>query len=93
MAKKQLPQYQCKSCGDTGYKGRLAIFELIPVGRELKEIILRNPSSKQVWEIARRDGAHSLFEDGIEKVKNGITTIEELLRVAAPPEQQPQAMR
>src|SRR3989338_6006299 len=83
----------CKSCGDTGYKGPPTKFKTIPLARELKEIILRNPSSKQVWEIARRDGAHSLFEDGIEKVKNGITTIEELLRVAAPPEQQPQAMR
>ena len=78
----------CKTCSDTGYKGRVAVFELIPVNRELKDLVLKHPSSKQVWEIARRLGAHSLFEDGIQKVKAGITTIEELLRVAAPPDQQ-----
>ncbi|OGE78796.1 MAG: hypothetical protein A2751_01200 [Candidatus Doudnabacteria bacterium RIFCSPHIGHO2_01_FULL_46_14] len=78
----------CKTCSDTGYRGRVAVFEVIPVDRELKDLILKNPSSKQVWGIARKLGAHSLFEDGIEKVKSGITTIDELLRVAAPPEQQ-----
>lgn len=78
----------CKVCSDTGYKGRIAVFEFIPVDRELKDLILKHPSTKQVWEIARKHGAHSLFEDGIEKVKSGMTTIEELLRVAAPPEQQ-----
>ena len=48
--------------------------------------MLKNPSTKDIWALARKQGSHSLFEDGIEKVKQGITTLEELLRVAAPPE-------
>lgn len=75
----------CKVCSDTGFKGRIAVFELIPVDRELKDLVLKNPSTKQVWEIARKKGARPLFEDGVEKVKSGVTTIEELLRVASPP--------
>jgi type II secretory ATPase GspE/PulE/Tfp pilus assembly ATPase PilB-like protein len=52
----------------------------------MRDLILTNPSTKQIWDLARKQGAHSLFEDGMDKVKEGITTIEELLRVGAPPE-------
>ena len=52
----------------------------------MKELILKNPSTQEIWSLARKQGSISLFEDGIEKVKNGITTLEELLRVAQPPE-------
>lgn len=76
----------CPSCSQTGFKGRTAIFEFIEITKEMQDLMLKNPSSKQVWELARKQGAKSLFEDGLEKVKSGITTLEELLRVAAPPE-------
>ncbi len=75
----------CKNCGNTGYKGRTAIFEFIQVDSALQEVILTHPSSQQIWEQAKKSGAHSLFEDGLEKVKNGLTTLPELLRVALPP--------
>ena len=75
----------CKNCGNTGYKGRTAIFEFIEIDDALEDLILKHPSSKEIWELAQKNGAHSLFEDGLEKVKNGITTIDELLRVAQPP--------
>lgn len=75
----------CDACGQSGYKGRTAIFELIAVTPELQNLILKHPSSQEIWEIARSQGARTLFEDGIEKVKNGVTTLEELLRVAEPP--------
>jgi len=75
----------CKSCGDSGYKGRTAIFEFLHVTPEIQDLILKNPSTQQVWELAQKQGARSLFEDGIEKVKKGVTTLEELTRVAAPP--------
>ena len=51
----------------------------------MQELILRSPSSQQVWRLAHSQGGASLFEDGIEKVKNGVTTLEELIRVAEPP--------
>ena len=49
--------------------------------------MLKNPSAQQVWRLAEKQGAEPLFMDGLEKVKNGITTIEELLRVAIAPEE------
>ncbi|MBN1778988.1 MAG: type II/IV secretion system protein [Candidatus Buchananbacteria bacterium] len=72
----------CSVCGDTGYNGRTAIFEFIQITPEMQDLILHSPSTKQIWQLAKSQGAVSLFEDGMEKVKNGITTIEELLRVA-----------
>lgn len=75
----------CEACGHSGYKGRIALFEFIPVVPELKNIILKNPSSQEIWKLAVKYGAKTLFEDGIEKVKNGMTTLEELLRVAEAP--------
>lgn len=76
----------CPSCSQTGFKGRTAIFEFIEATKEMQDLMLKNPSSRQIWELARKQGAKSLFEDGLEKVKSGITTLEELLRIAAPPE-------
>jgi type IV pilus assembly protein PilB len=74
----------CDACGNTGYKGRTAIFEFIENSPELQELILKNPSSRQIIEMSRKRGAKSMFEDGVEKVKGGITTLEELLRVSLP---------
>lgn len=74
----------CAACNNTGFKGRIAIFEFIQTSPELQDLVLSNPSTKQIWDVARSQGAHSLFEDGIEKVKQGVTTVQELLRVAAP---------
>jgi type II secretory ATPase GspE/PulE/Tfp pilus assembly ATPase PilB-like protein len=74
----------CQVCGSTGYKGRIALFEFIPVTPEMKSLALKNPSTGQVLELARKQGLVSLFEDGIEKVRSGLTTIEELYRVAPP---------
>ncbi len=74
----------CKVCGGSGYIGRSAIFEFIQMTREMKDLILTNPSTQEIWDLAIKQGAKSLFEDGIEKVKNGITTIDEVLRVAPP---------
>lgn len=77
----------CKNCGNTGYKGRTAIFEFIEITDQLEELILKHPASHEIWELARKSGARCLFEDGLDKVKNGITTLEELLRVALPPKE------
>ncbi len=51
----------------------------------MQDLITTSPSTQDIWNLARVEGSRSLFEDGILKVKNGVTTIEELLRVAEPP--------
>jgi type IV pilus assembly protein PilB len=76
----------CESCGHTGYKGRTAIFEFIEVTPGMQELISKKPSAQEIWKQARKEGSQSLFEDGVLKVKNGVTTLDELLRVAEPPQ-------
>ncbi|MDP3724314.1 MAG: hypothetical protein Q8R11_01630, partial [bacterium] len=76
----------CISCGGTGYKGRIGLFELIPLSKDLRAAILHHPSAAEIWDVAQKGGTSSLFEDGLEKVKSGITTMDELLRVARPVE-------
>ena len=77
---------KCETCGHTGYKGRTAIFEFIQITPEMQNLILHSPSTKEIWQLARKEGSRTLFEDGTEKVKAGVTTLEELLRVAEPPQ-------
>lgn len=75
----------CDVCGHSGFKGRTAIFEMIKITPELQDLILTNPSTKEVWELARSQGSRSLFEDGLDKVNQGVTSLDELLRIAPPP--------
>lgn len=80
--------YQGKGCGvcaGTGYQGRTAIFEFINITPAMEELIMTSPSSSDIWTLAASEGARSMFEDGIDKVISGVTTLAELLRVAPPP--------
>ncbi|MDQ3158921.1 MAG: GspE/PulE family protein [bacterium] len=72
----------CAVCNHTGYRGRTAIFEVLPIDGEIQDLILTNPSKREIWTLAKKHGAKTLFEDGILKVRSGITTIEEVTRVA-----------
>ena len=47
----------------------------------MKDLILKHPSTQDIWKLAKKQGSLSLFEDGMDKVKNGLTTLEELSRV------------
>ncbi len=72
---------RCEKCAFTGYYGRIAIFELLFVDDDIRKLILRNADSNQIREVARMHGMKTLLEDGAEKVKAGITTLSEILRV------------
>jgi general secretion pathway protein E len=71
----------CNVCNGTGYKGRIGLFEIIVLNDDIKELILSRPSSNEIWKLAKKTNSKTLFEDGLEKVKQGETTIEELLRI------------
>ncbi|EKD27890.1 MAG: hypothetical protein ACD_79C00507G0004 [uncultured bacterium] len=71
----------CKLCSGTGYKGRTGIFELLMISPDIQDMIYNKNSSAEIRELAIRNGMRTLREDGILKVLNGTTTIEELLRV------------
>jgi type IV pilus assembly protein PilB len=74
----------CGACKHTGFSGRVGIFEIINVDKNMQDLIVKSPSTQEIWQLARRQGLKTLFEDGLDKVKNGLTTLEELMRVAAP---------
>lgn len=74
----------CEACGNTGYLGRLALFEVIEITEIIQQLIINKASSNDIWLEAKKNGTQSLFADGIEKVKTGLTTLEEVLRVASP---------
>jgi type II secretory ATPase GspE/PulE/Tfp pilus assembly ATPase PilB-like protein len=71
----------CSACGGTGYKGRIAVFEMLQVTAEMEELILSRPSTKRITELAMTQGMRGMFADGIDKVRAGITSLDELLRV------------
>ena len=57
------------------------MFEIIKVNQPLKELIQKNPSKTEILNLMRENGFEPMFEDGINKLKQGITTIEEIIRV------------
>lgn len=71
----------CNICNNTGYKGRTAIFEIIEVSREMKDIIDLRKGERAIEEEAMKNGTLLLRDSCIEKVIKGITTVEEMLRV------------
>lgn len=71
----------CRKCKQTGYKGRIAVFELLQVTEEIKDHIIKGDPASVIKETAIKQGMQTLIEDGFEKVKIGIISIEELLRV------------
>lgn len=72
----------CSACGNTGYRGRLAIHELLPIDRELKDLILNRASGYEIADYMKTAGYYTLLQDGLLKVLEGVTTTEEVLRVA-----------
>lgn len=71
----------CETCSYTGYYGRNGIFELLVIDDDIRKLILSNADSNQIRETAKKKGMRTLLEDGAEKIKAGITTLSEVLRV------------
>jgi len=74
----------CPACGNTGYKGRLALFELLPLDDAMRDLIGGRASVLEVERFARQQGHHGLIQDAYAKVAAGLTTTEEVLRVLGP---------
>jgi len=81
MGRKIFRKVGCPACMNTGYHGRTAIMEIMIMEENLKQIILKTPDSNQIHQEAVECGMTPLLQDGINKVLNGTTTIEEVLRV------------
>jgi type IV pilus assembly protein PilB len=71
----------CEACGFKGYKGRNALFEVMPVTDELIDTILKNPAESLILKIAQKQGMLTMAQEGILKVLHGQTTVDEIVRV------------
>ena len=71
----------CKKCNDTGYKGRIGIYETLEITKEVANIILKKGTATEIKAQAEKQKMLTIVEDGFIKAKNGITTIEEIMRV------------
>jgi general secretion pathway protein E len=71
----------CEHCAYTGFYGREGIFELLVVNEEVRKLVLKNADSNELRDVGRQQGMRTLLEDGAVKIKAGVTTLSEVLRV------------
>jgi type IV pilus assembly protein PilB len=74
----------CEACSDSGYRGRVAIYEMLPVDDAISRAILSASGDAEIRRIARDQGIKSLRESALTKLRSGVTTVEEVLRVTPP---------
>jgi type IV pilus assembly protein PilB len=75
----------CNACGGSGYNGRVALFEIIEMTPEMRELVSGEIVARHIEEQARKQGDKPMFDDGVEKVKRGLVTLAEVVRVVLPP--------
>ena len=72
----------CNACGGTGYSGRLPIFEFLVMDNDIREKLIVGINESQIRAMSRQKGYGGLLESGVSKILQGLTTAEEVLRVA-----------
>ena len=70
----------CNKCNKTGYKGRIALFEMLIMNDRLRDLIMNQASTADIRNAARQDGMRSLRDSGLLHIYDGITTIEEVVK-------------
>ncbi len=72
----------CEACGHSGYRGRIGIYEFLPITNNITKLIVQSVNSKEIEKQAQADGMILMMQDGYLKVLEGLTTVEEIMRVA-----------
>jgi type IV pilus assembly protein PilB len=72
---------RCVRCAQTGYRGRIGLYEVMPLSDDLRRLILERHPADVLRDAARAEGMRTLREDGLEKIRRGTTSVEEVLRV------------
>jgi type IV pilus assembly protein PilB len=86
VPEEEIPAYNCfkgkgcPQCGNTGFKGRVALYEVLPVKEEVRELILQGASASEIKREAMRIGMKTLRQAALTKLKDGITTVEEVMK-------------
>jgi general secretion pathway protein E len=71
----------CAACGGSGYMSRVGVFEMMQLSDEIRALIMKNADASVLTEAARRGGMRNLREDGWQKIRDGVTTVDEVMRV------------
>jgi type IV pilus assembly protein PilB len=71
----------CPACGDTGYAGRVALMEVLPITPDIKALIQRRATENEMQQAAQRSGTRSLLDSGVDLIRAGVTTVEEVFRM------------
>ena len=72
----------CDRCKNSGYSGRIGIYEILPISSEIRKLIISQADSSTIKDTAVNEGMKTLLKDGLLKAVEGITTVEEVLRVS-----------
>ena len=81
MAPRWMEAVGCPHCMNTGYRGRLGIYELVDVTPEMQELVIASATAEKMRALANAQGGRTLREDGLLKAMAGLTTVEEVVRV------------
>jgi len=73
----------CAVCNNTGYSGRMGIYEIVPISSELHDMIVENVPVAEMRKLARSQGHRNMYQDGLIKAARGLTTVEEVLRTTS----------
>ncbi|RMD83837.1 MAG: type II secretion system protein GspE, partial [Candidatus Dadabacteria bacterium] len=71
----------CPECGNTGYRGRIAVYEVMPMFEEIKELVLRQAPAAEIKRVAAELGVWTLRQSAVARLKQGVTSVEEVFRV------------
>ena len=71
----------CARCGGSGYKGRVGIYEVMLISEEIREMAIERASAERIREVAIKQGMRVLRDDGLEKIRAGVTSVTEVARV------------
>ena len=83
----------CRRCRETGYFGRFPISEILVPSDTIRDLIMKGMADREILNVARKAGMKTIFEDGIDRVLQGLTTIDEVTRVVAPPRPLPEGRK
>ena len=72
----------CRSCRNTGFRGRIGVHEILVLDDQLRDLVISNPNITAIRQTAQRGGMVTLRQDGFRKVREGITTIEEIFHIS-----------
>ncbi|HQU48751.1 MAG TPA: type IV-A pilus assembly ATPase PilB, partial [Casimicrobiaceae bacterium] len=68
----------CDHCGGSGYKGRVGIYEVMPISDDMRQLIMRNGNALEIADLAQKEGVRNLRQSGLLKVKAGVMSLEEV---------------